>query len=714
LSTELDNAEYELGGFWRRLLALLIDAVAIAFILQLAAFAAFPLSHGRVQYLGGIVALTCDKLDKVPEGISVPDDFGPTSINDCRRGLFGLISGRTLLITRTSQVGAITTMRQIVRTLDSYGNPVDVLAVDFLFVPLLLALRFAFDLGRGSPGRRICRLRLATVSGAELPSAARLGYRYLVQFAPLLIATFCGLGIGAFPEGSRLWIRIAIMLPTLVLAVVAIIAICRRKQAYYDRFAGTCMLRLDNAGAFMPTAASPPPLPAAAMCGSAALDGEISALVAAQFRGAAPLPDQHALPAAEPLAGVTFDSEAIESDVASLVEAEFHDAALPDANAPRAMVLPPPLPPRTSQNYFVRHWRGELSLPVSYWVNGAVLGFAGGFAIGFLNAFIYRGSEGRPLLWLSSLVAIWLGLILLTAWQSVGVWRSANHYRQGGNAFWGTAAQVMMVIGVLQVGYRFVSTGAPQIAGMVEIVAGDRRLGPHQFRVVDKGTVLEFSGGITFGVAEEMESFLAAMENVRWVRLNSIGGRILEAQKMSDLVKARGLITVVSKDCLSACTIVFLGGKERWIGPNARLGFHQVAFLGMTATDRRMSIAREEQRLQRFGLSRDFAERANKAEPGSMWFPEKDELLREHVATRIVAPSPKPASSVPPSSPGVPEAKVQDPRTQSEQSGGESPAPAPKATVGSSDPLYAVTPSDMVNRLTAEKLKAAASVVHMK
>jgi uncharacterized RDD family membrane protein YckC len=713
LSTELDNAEYELGGFWRRLLALLIDAVAIALILQLTAFVAFPLSHGRVQYLGGIVALTCDKLDKVPEGVSVPEDFGPASISDCRRGLFGLISGRTLLITRTNQVGAITTMRQIIRTLDADGSPVDVVAVDFLFVPLLLALRFAFDLGRGSPGRRICRIRLATASGAEHPSAARLGYRYLAQFAPLLIATVCGPGVGAFPEGVRLWIQIAIMLPTLALAVDAIIAICRRKQACYDRFAGTRVLRLDKAGAFMPTAASPPPQPAVAMSGPAALDGEISALVAAQFRGAAPLPDQHALPAGVPLAGGSFDPETIEGHVASLVEAEFRDAALPDANAPQAMVLPPPLPPRTSQNYFARHWRGELSLPLSYWVNGAVLGFAGGFVFGFLNAFIYRGNEGRPLLWLSSLVAIWLGLILLTAWQSVGVWRSANHYRQGGNAFWGTAAQVMMVIGVLQVGYRFVSAGAPQIVGMVEIVAGDRRLGPHQFRVVGKGTALEFSGGITFGVAEEMESFLAAMENVRWVRLSSVGGRILEAQKMSDLIKARGLITVVSKDCLSACTIVFLGGKERWIGPNARLGFHQVAFLGMTATDRRMSIAREEQRLQSFGLSRDFAERANKVEPGSMWFPEKDELLREHAVTRIMVLSPKPASSVPPSSPGGPEPKAQDPGTQSEQSG-VSAASAPKATVGSSDPPYAVTPSDLVNRLTAEKLKAAASVARTK
>jgi hypothetical protein len=37
------------------------------------------------------------------------------------------------------------------------------------------------------------------------------------------------------------------------------------------------------------------------------------------------------------------------------------------------------------------------------------------------------------------------------------------------------------------------------------------------------------------------------------------------------------------------------------------------------------------------GLTHAFAERANKAEPSSMWFPDHAELLREHIATRVVS-----------------------------------------------------------------------------
>ena len=41
----------------------------------------------------------------------------------------------------------------------------------------------------------------------------------------------------------------------------------------------------------------------------------------------------------------------------------------------------------------------------------------------------------------------------------------------------------MIVLGVLQAGYRFFTVGVPQIAGMYEIVAGDTRVGPHRFHI---------------------------------------------------------------------------------------------------------------------------------------------------------------------------------------------------------------------------------------
>ena len=66
----------------------------------------------------------------------------------------------------------------------------------------------------------------------------------------------------------------------------------------------------------------------------------------------------------------------------------------------------------------------------------------------------------------------------------------------------------------------------------------------------------------------------------------------------------------------------------------------------MTANEQRISIAREQARLQNFGLSHAFAERANAAGPSGMWFPEQSELLRERVVTTIVTPPPpKPVAS---------------------------------------------------------------------
>jgi ATP-dependent protease ClpP protease subunit len=300
--------------------------------------------------------------------------------------------------------------------------------------------------------------------------------------------------------------------------------------------------------------------------------------------------------------------------------------------------LPPPLPKPASKNYFARHWRGELSLPKSYWLNGLVGGFAVGFTVGALVYAIDRHGDTQPLLWLVSLILTWVVVALFTIWQAVGVWRSATHYRQGGRKFWGAAAKVVTVLGLVNVAYNFLFFGMAQIAGIYDIVSGDSRVGPHRFRVLANGQMLEFSGGITFGVARELEEFLNAMGSLQTVRLNSIGGRILEAQKMSDMIRARGLSTDVTQDCLSACTIVFLGGKERLMAPSARLGFHQPAFRGMTAADRRAAIANEEARLLRFGLSKAFAQRANTATPDGMWYPDNDELLREKVVTRLAAP----------------------------------------------------------------------------
>ncbi|SDN18785.1 ATP-dependent Clp protease proteolytic subunit [Afipia sp. GAS231] len=302
--------------------------------------------------------------------------------------------------------------------------------------------------------------------------------------------------------------------------------------------------------------------------------------------------------------------------------------------------LPPPLPRQPAQNFIARHWRGEFSLPRSYWINHLLLGAGVGATFGVLASLINKNAAEQPLLWLASLALTWSVITLFSTWAGIGVWRAASAYRRAGKRFWGGAAKTTIALGMLNLVYSILFVAIPQASGICEILAGDKRLAAHQFKVLNNGTVLDFSGGISFGTAKEFETMLKAMDNVRTVRLNSNGGRIAEAQKISDLIRARGLSTYVTQQCASACTIVFLGGKQRYLLSTARLGFHQPYFRGMTVNDQRVAIAREAARLQHFGLSNAFAQRANAASPSGMWFPEKSELLREHVVTMIVMPQP--------------------------------------------------------------------------
>ena len=659
-----DSVECVRGGFWRRALAVFIDLIAISALLQVVALVLFPLTHGHVQFSGGpLYGLNCQKLASAPEGVSIPPEFKANSVTDCQQSLLGLTTARTLRVSRITKDGTVTKVAQIRQRLDADGKPTPGLPLDIFVLPLLIALRFALDRIGGSIGRRICRLRLSNASdGRTPPPTTSVSRRYAALALPLAPAWIWSAYAALFPGQELLgttlyWLFWAgTGIPLLIAALLAADSIIRRRDAFYDCFAGTRVLRLDRKNAVVAMAAV---APVPSLSGSVPPDPELA----------------------------------------------------PQAST----VLPPPLPPQAlrSRNYLVRHWRGELSLPMSYWLNGTVSGLVVGLVIGGMAYLINWQGDAEPVVWLSTLIASWILAALLTIWQAVGIWRSAIRYRQSGKDFWGGVAQMLTVAGLLVFPYDFATVGAPQLAGIYEIVSGDAHVGPHEFHVLANGQTLEFSGGITFGVTQELERFLNAMAGVRTVRLNSNGGRILEAQRMSDLISSRNLATFVARDCLSACTIVFLGGRERFMLPTARLGFHQPAFRGMTASNRHAAIATERQRLQqRFGLSAAFAARANSAPPGGMWYPDKDELMRERVVTRLVSPK-----QVLPSPTDAPTANAAPSSADGDHATPVARAPVPAIRIpGAGDPTASVgaaadgtvrakIPAELLKRLAAQPRK---------
>jgi hypothetical protein len=155
-------------------------------------------------------------------------------------------------------------------------------------------------------------------------------------------------------------------------------------------------------------------------------------------------------------------------------------------------------------------------------------------------------------------------------------------------------------------------------------------------KVVRNGTELELSGGIGNGFTKDLSHVLEVSSGIKLVHLDlANGGLISEAHSAGALIGSRNLDTYVSSYCQSACTIVFLGGHQRFLGKNARLGFHSPSIPGFM--DVSPLIANERRYLTDLGLSSGFIDHVFATPKSKMWYPDNEQLLKERVITSVVS-----------------------------------------------------------------------------
>lgn len=313
-------------------------------------------------------------------------------------------------------------------------------------------------------------------------------------------------------------------------------------------------------------------------------------------------------------------------------EAE-EEAAYEPATAfakPQQPAAPPAVEPEGG-NYFLRHWRGQLSLPVSYWINGSLLGLG----LFVLFAIVSEVTKDLELRRVAAIALVMLAtVILVTLWSLVGIWRSAgNHVARGGSAGWARAAQVMTILGIVSFSVRLVTELGPQMKEYAAIASGRDDLGIVKATISLDGQSLLLHGALGTGSTAEVLEILSAAPGVRSVMLNSHGGRLREAEQLAKLVRERGLDTYVEAQCLSACTYVFLAGSDRAATPNAKIGFHQPSFPGMRAETAGLQDMLEVYRAA--GISEQFLAKVRATPSSSMWYPTRDELIDNGVINRV-------------------------------------------------------------------------------
>ena len=227
--------------------------------------------------------------------------------------------------------------------------------------------------------------------------------------------------------------------------------------------------------------------------------------------------------------------------------------------------------PKTS--YIRKHWRGELSLSVSFWINLFLLNIV---ILLFLALLGYSEILKNPVISARVIIIYFVFCIVVVyPWQIVGLWRSCNnHIKKSGKRFLPRTAQVLVVLGIIGTLLNLNSYW-PTYKSLFSLAFLKGEFESYTIKLEKNDTLVHLQGGLGFGVSKEVSKILKKNPKIEGIILDSIGGRIYEGRELAKLISSYGLDTYSLKGCYSAATIAFIAGEKRFLGIEANLAYHQ-------------------------------------------------------------------------------------------------------------------------------------------
>jgi hypothetical protein len=154
-------------------------------------------------------------------------------------------------------------------------------------------------------------------------------------------------------------------------------------------------------------------------------------------------------------------------------------------------------------------------------------------------------------------------------------------------------------------------------------------------RGIRGGSEVELFGEIHLGSAQDLRDVLTRNPNAKVLHLNSPGGAIDEARDMAAIVRARGMITTIDRGCMSACTLVFLAGKERVLATGAELGFHRSTALDMDAAEVDAIQEPDRRFMLSMGIPAAFVDHVYSTPSSTIWIPTAVQLKVANAITEV-------------------------------------------------------------------------------
>jgi hypothetical protein len=274
-------------------------------------------------------------------------------------------------------------------------------------------------------------------------------------------------------------------------------------------------------------------------------------------------------------------------------------------------------------NFIFKHWRGEFPLAAAHWVFGVLLTaavLAGLYLVADSSVLQQLGQRAIG----SYTITLAVVLLLVSAWQIVGVWRSAHRHVQAGKRHnWAGLAKVSVLFCALQLAIGSYSILALMAEEPAKKETDGKVISLQPMRLLAGGTEIEITGELTYGARYELARLFSASSKIKRVRFNS--ARIAESEEIAALLMQHSVATYGAGDCIGGCAIAFLAGAPRYLAKDARLGFHTTRS-GNTDHDRhRDNMLRTA--LRSHGLPTWFIEKALTAPRDKIWFPKPSDLV---------------------------------------------------------------------------------------
>ena len=168
----------------------------------------------------------------------------------------------------------------------------------------------------------------------------------------------------------------------------------------------------------------------------------------------------------------------------------------------------------------------------------------------------------------------------------------------------------------------------------------------------------EFTGQLEMYDNNEIAAYLFDYPEIKTLRITGPGGFMPAAREIADKLIRFEVDTVAFGECNSACSTIFLAGKNRTLEPNATLGFHrqwidkprekkyyeamretkgwkdEFDYLGWVYDVLVDNLIKDIRFMESRGVDLDFISETLETDSYDMWKPTREELLAGGVITQ--------------------------------------------------------------------------------